>query len=261
MLLRLMSLVIPNPSLHNPKKQNTELYLIKKAPAAPRMSREWSADTLYDTGRLHIPPKKETRSYQASVSDSTESDSDPEQEEETRTRPPERQHASTTASASRTQHAAAKAASSPFPIPQYGAKNNNTSLPASPPHASPLTQPPTVRFSDRNPITLHNRTSKAYKPQKDTPAITPTPTPNPSADKKVKVPHVSPSPVDAKWGILFNVRGEPSQRMANILRGLAKYIVCNSPRFLLSFQITQTYIMWCIFPFRLPIINRQTHTL
>ena len=202
------------------------------------MSREWSADTLYDTGRQQNP-KKETRGYQASVSDSIESSgSDSEDDRQTRARP--EKHTSMQASASRTQPAAMTGAS-PIPIPQYTARNN-TNLPVSP-LPSPAAQPK-VRFSDRNPITLHNRTSNAYKPQKDTPVPPPATTPmaGPSAGKQV--PHVSLSPVDAKWGILFNERGEPSQRMANILRGLAKYIVCNtshlpfSKRHLVPFRLT-----------------------
>lgn len=81
------------------------------------------------------------------------------------------------------------------------------------PEPSPKSRP-TVRFSDRVPVILHNR--PIPQPRHSAPNIS-RPVVNSESDKM--------SAVDSKWGMLFNERCEPTPRLYQFLKGLAKYIV------------------------------------
>lgn len=86
-------------------------------------------------------------------------------------------------------------------------------------HTAPSAVPPVkeVRFSDRVPVVLQRRSSA--RDERYTGINTP-------SKANMRLPReTSPSPLDAKWGKLFRSRGEPTRRLANVLRGLARYLV------------------------------------
>ncbi|KAG8413934.1 hypothetical protein J3459_015030 [Metarhizium acridum] len=126
---------------------------------------------------------------------------------------------------------------SPSPSSPYSHANTSTSTSKShtpssstayvTPHATTLTPPspaesspkqrPTVHFSTRPPVVLHHR-SNSY------PAAAEPPSPRYTTSSRGDGgPHMSV--VDRQWGQLFTEHGEPTRRLASVLRGLANYMV------------------------------------
>ncbi|TWU75699.1 hypothetical protein ED733_007473 [Metarhizium rileyi] len=80
-------------------------------------------------------------------------------------------------------------------------------------------QRPTVHFSTRPPVVLHHRsTSYAYPADAEPP-----PPPRRASPPRGDAGQLSV--VDRQWGQLFTDHGEPTRRLASVLRGLANYMI------------------------------------
>ncbi|KAI9155410.1 hypothetical protein HJFPF1_07993 [Paramyrothecium foliicola] len=74
---------------------------------------------------------------------------------------------------------------------------------------------PTVRWSNRPPIVLHNRLSASHtSPTMARPTL---------PDRTSTDPGLSA--VDLKWGELFNSQGQPTKRFEQVVRGVADYLI------------------------------------
>ncbi|KAJ6788309.1 hypothetical protein PWT90_05121 [Aphanocladium album] len=177
----------------------------------PRIARAYSEGSLPprapdsdpDTG---LKVKKETR-YQATVEDCTESED--EEDAPTPSSSPRLPTTSGDEYGRRPQHTfAASAPTSPVVTPTL---TTETSAPA----AIPITKE--VRFSDRNPVVLQRSAATRHTAWigGGTPQHVHTYPPR----ERI------PSPLDEKWGTLFNSQGAPTTRMRNIIRGLAVYLI------------------------------------
>lgn len=92
--------------------------------------------------------------------------------------------------------------------PRLGAWETTTQAPALPPRR-------TVHFLDRRPVILHNRSTTAHYPsQVQRPSL---------AGRSCSEPGLTGA--DEKWGMLFDVKGEPTERLGQVLRGVGNYIV------------------------------------
>lgn len=73
-----------------------------------------------------------------------------------------------------------------------------------------------VRFSDRVPVVMQRRPSTRISSTRDNP-------------ERITGAHlareISPSSLDKKWGKLFGDNGRPTERLEDVLRGLALYLV------------------------------------
>lgn len=103
---------------------------------------------------------------------------------------------------------AASAPASPRAVPTLA---KETSLP------TPIPTTKEVRFSDR-PVLLQRRPSNRHT--QTSPQLGST---MPGHVHRHR--DTSPSPLDARWGMLFRPRGEPTERVHDVLRGLALYLV------------------------------------
>ncbi|CAM1509477.1 Fc.00g032160.m01.CDS01 [Cosmosporella sp. VM-42] len=172
---------------------------------------------------LAKPRLNQSRAYQATVEDETASQADMTESFESGSRTQGSRESQSNvdsmfSNCSPLSSVVSESASSSKVSNMSSRKNSKTMhTPTESPQPSPKTRP-TVRFSDRVPVVLHNGPSPP-QPRRSEMNI------GRQVDPEREDKASSLSAVDIKWGNLFDERGDPTQRLGQFLRGIANYII------------------------------------